>query len=146
MDLIENQTTKHIRFTFSQITHQLQPSNFHSPSKSAYHQLSSSKDIFYETTPHEQRLAGWGYNKKLTYQQQGVNNKNIGKNRKRNIILFNPPYRKSLKTNIAKYFLDSSTNIFHGVTKFKKSLIKVSLVIKKNHKIQNIFNQNFFSN
>ena len=67
-------------------------------------QLLSSKDIFYETTPYyEQRLASCGYNEKLTYQQQGENienNKNIGKNRKRNIIWFNPPYSKSLKTNI----------------------------------------------
>ena len=47
-------------------------------------QLSSSKDIFYETTPyHEQRLASCGYNEKLTYQQKGENNENninIGKN------------------------------------------------------------------
>ena len=28
----------------------------------------------------------------------------IGKNRKRNIIWFNPPYSKSLKTNFGKYF------------------------------------------
>ena len=53
-------------------------------------QLSSSKDIFYETTPYyEQRLASCGYNEKLTYQQKGENNennKNFGKNRKRNII------------------------------------------------------------
>ena len=71
-------------------------------------QLSSSKDIFYETAPYfEQRLASCGYNKKLTYQQQGENIeniKNIRKNRKRNIIWFNPPYSKSLKTNIGKYF------------------------------------------
>ena len=34
-------------------------------------QLSSSKNIFYETTPYyEQRLASRGYNKKLAYQQQ----------------------------------------------------------------------------
>ena len=71
-------------------------------------QLSSSKDIFYETAPYyEQRLASCGYNEKLTYQQQGENIeniKNIRKNRKRNIIWFNPPYSKSLKTNIGKYF------------------------------------------
>ena len=40
-------------------------------------QLSSSKDIFYETTPyHEQRFASCGYNEKLTYQQQGENIEN----------------------------------------------------------------------
>ena len=47
-------------------------------------QLSSSKDVFYETTPYyEQRLASYGHNEKLTYQQKGENNennKNIGKN------------------------------------------------------------------
>ena len=66
--------------------------------------------MFYETTPnHEQRHAGCAYahNEKLTYQQQGEsngNNKNIGKNRKNNILWFNPPYSKSLKANIDKYF------------------------------------------
>ena len=58
-------------------------------------QLSSSKNIFYETTPYyEQRLASCGYNKKLAYQQQredNENNKNIGKNRKRNIIWLTHP-------------------------------------------------------
>ena len=57
-------------------------------------QISSSKDIFYETTPYyEQRLASCGYNEKLTYQQQGEineNNKNIGKNR--NAILYGLTY------------------------------------------------------
>ena len=46
--------------------------------------LSSSKDIFYETTPYyEKRFASCGCDKKLTYQHQGEkieNNKNIGKN------------------------------------------------------------------
>ena len=63
-------------------------------------QLSSSKDIFYKTAPYyEQRLASCGYNEKLTYQQQGENIENIEnirKNRKRNIVWFNPPYSKSL--------------------------------------------------
>ena len=58
-------------------------------------QLSSSKDIFYETAPYyEQRLASCGYKERLTYQQQGENIeniKNIRTNRKRNIIWFNPP-------------------------------------------------------
>ena len=46
-------------------------------------QSSSSKDIFDKTTPYyEQRLASFGYNEKLTYQQQVENienNKTIGK-------------------------------------------------------------------
>ena len=40
-------------------------------------QLSSSKDIFYETAPYyQQLLASCGYNEKLTYQQQGENFEN----------------------------------------------------------------------
>ena len=46
-------------------------------------QLSSSKDIFYETAQYyEQRLASCGYNEKLTYQQQGENIENIENIRK----------------------------------------------------------------
>ena len=51
-------------------------------------QLSSSKDIFCETTPdYEQRLVNCGYNEKLTYQQQGENIENIRKNRKYNYYM-----------------------------------------------------------
>ena len=89
-------------------------------------QLSSSKDILYETTPYyEQSLTSCGYNEDLTYQQQGENNenvKNIGKNRKRNIIWFNPPYSKSLKTNIGKYFFRLLNK--HFPPGHTKSLIK----------------------
>ena len=97
-------------------------------------QLSSFKDIFYETTPYYgQRLASCGYNEKLTYQQKGENNennKNIGKNRKRNIIWFNPPYSKSLKTNIGKYFFRLLNKHFppgHKLYKiFNKNTLKLS--------------------
>ena len=97
-------------------------------------QLSSSKDIFYETAPYyEQRLASCGYNEKLTYQQQGENIeniKNIRKNRKRNIIWFNPPYSKSLKTNIGKYFFRLLNKHFppgHKLYKiFNKNTLKLS--------------------
>ena len=44
-------------------------------------------------------------NRRLNYQQQGENDENIGKNRKRNIIWFNPSYSKLWKTNIGKHFL-----------------------------------------
>ena len=40
-----------------------------------FSQISSSEDIFYETTPYyDQRIANYGYNEKLTYRQQGENN------------------------------------------------------------------------
>ena len=86
----------------------------------------SSKDIFYETTSfYEHRLASCGYNEKLTYKQQGENNKNTGKNRKRNIIWLNPRYCKSLKTNIGKYFFRLLNKHF-----------------PTGHKLHNIFNRN----
>ena len=94
-------------------------------------QLSSSKDIFYETTPYyEQGLAICGYNEKLTYQQQGENienNKNIGKNRKRNIIWFNPPYSKSLQINIGKYFFRLLNKYFPPGRTFYKIFNKNTL-------------------
>ena len=77
---------------------------------------------------YEQRLASCEYNKKLTYQQQGeniVNDKNIGKNRKRHIICFNPHYSKSLKTNIVKYFF-----------------ILLSKHFPPGHRLYKIFNKN----
>ena len=97
-------------------------------------QLSSSKDIFYKTAPYyEQRLNSCGYNEKLTYQQHGENIeniKNIRKNRKRNIIWFNPPYSKSLKTNIGKYFFRLLNKHFppgHKLYKiFNKNTLKLS--------------------
>ena len=44
--------------------------------------ISSSKDIFYETTPYmEQRLANCGYNEKILYEQQEEHNKNWKKSK-----------------------------------------------------------------
>ena len=94
-------------------------------------QLSPSKDIFYKTAPYyEQRLASCGYNEKLTYQQQGENIeniKNIRKNRKHNIIWFNPPYSKSLKTNINKYLFRLLNKHFPPVHKLYKIFKKYTL-------------------
>ena len=114
-------------------THYIHTQSYHPPSitkqllqsieKHLSQLSSSSKDIFYDTTPYyEQCLANCGYNKKLTYQQQGENYKISGKSRKCNVIWFNTPYSKSLKINIGCFFLDFSTNIFHRATNFAKSL------------------------
>ena len=97
-------------------------------------QLPSSKDIFYETAPYyEQCLASCEYNEKLSYQQQGENIeniKNIRKNQKCNIIWFNRPYSKSLKTNIGKYFSRLLNKHFppgHKLYKFfNKNILKLS--------------------
>ena len=82
---------------------------------------------------YEQRLASCGYNKKLTYQQQGENIKNneyIGKNPKRNVIWFRSPYSKSLITHIGKYFFRLLNKHFppgHKLHKiFNKKTLKLS--------------------
>ena len=105
MDLIESEMTKHITFLSSQMT-QLYNQATSTVHEKRLSQLSSSKDIFNKTAPYyKQRLASCGYNENLTYLQQGENTENIEnirKNRKWNIIWFNPTYRKLLKTNIGK--------------------------------------------
>ena len=66
--------------------------------------LSSSKDIFQESAIYyEKCLKISGYKTKLQYQQPKENNQNK-KKRKRNIIWFNPPYSKSIKSNIERIF------------------------------------------
>ena len=67
--------------------------------------LSSSKNIFQESAIYyEKCLKNSGYKTKLQYQQPKENNQNK-KKRKRNIIWFNPPYSKSVKTNIGKILI-----------------------------------------
>ena len=70
-------------------------------------------------------------NEKLIYQNQRETIKNPGrKNRKRNIIWFNPPYTKSLKTNIGKYFfglVNKHCPLGHKLRKiFNKNILKLS--------------------
>ena len=90
--------------------------------------LSSSKEIFEKAASYyEKCLKDSGFNEKLTYQQDG----NTGRrNRKRNIIWFNPPYSKSVKTNVGKYFFKltdkhfPSNNKLHKI--FNKNTLKLS--------------------
>ena len=79
-------------------THYIHIQSYHSPSitkqlprpiEKHLSKLSSSNDIFFKTAQYyEQRLASCEYNKKLSYQQQGENDENFGKNLKHNIILY----------------------------------------------------------
>ena len=60
--------------------------------------LSSTKEIFENSKDYyEQRLRQCGYNEQLNYTEE--NNETSKKSRKRNILWFNPPYSKSVKTN-----------------------------------------------
>ena len=70
-----------------------------------------------------------GYKTKLQYQQPKVDNQSKRK-RKRNIIWFNPLYRKSVKTNIRRIFIKLISKHFplnHKFVKiFNKNTIKLS--------------------
>ena len=72
-------------------------------------------------------LAKSGYKEKILYETKTVKNK---KNRKRNIIWFNPPFCKSVQTNVARKFLTLIRKHFnksHALYKiFNKNSINVS--------------------
>ena len=92
--------------------------------------LSSSKDIFPESSLYyEKCLKNSGYKTKLQYQHPKENNQNK-KKRKRKIIWFNPPYSKSVKTNIGRIFIKLISKHFppnHKFVKiFNKNTIKLS--------------------
>ena len=78
-----------------------------------------------------------GYKHKLKYQAN-INTANNKKQRKRNIIWFNPPYSKNVKTNIGKIFLNlikkhfPSHHKFHKL--FSKNTVKISYSCTRNIK------------
>ena len=68
--------------------------------------LSLSKEIFEETAPYyEKYLSNCGYREKLNYRDPTSPNVIIKKKRQRNILRFNPPYNKTVKTKSGKFFL-----------------------------------------
>ena len=86
--------------------------------------LSSNEEIFKETVPYyDEALKRSGYNHNFVYTPK----KNTGqrRNRKRNIIWFNPPYNNNIATDIGKQFLNLTKRHF-----------------PKNHKFHKIFNKN----
>ena len=68
--------------------------------------LSSSKQIFKET-PHyyEKYLSNYRHRKKLNYRDPTSPNLITKSKRQRNILWFNPPSSKTVKTKIGKFFL-----------------------------------------
>ena len=87
--------------------------------------LSSSKKIFQEAAkPYQEALVRSGYKHTLVYEEEQKENRKI-RNRERNVIWFNPPYSKSVLTNVGKYFLKLVGKHF-----------------PKHHKLHKIFNKN----
>ena len=94
--------------------------------------LSSNSEIFNEASKHYQNVLNHsGYNYELQYKPSQTNeNKNTRKNRKRNIIWFNPPFSRNVTTNIGKIFLQliqkhfPINNKYHKI--FNKNNLKIS--------------------
>ena len=97
--------------------------------------LSSSEEIFVISS--QDALDKSGYKHKLKYKVNidTVSNK---KQRKRNIIWFNPPYSKNVKTNIGKIFLNLIKKHFpphHKSHKlFNRNTVKISYSCMRNIK------------
>ena len=93
--------------------------------------LSSSKYIFDEAArPYQEALERSGYNHILKYEDDSGATKHKKCNRRRKIIWFNPPYSKSVSTNVGRYFLNLVEKHFPKHNKlhkiFNKNTIKVS--------------------
>ena len=85
--------------------------------------LSSSEEIFNEAKPYYQdALAKSGHKYELKYKPENNTNR---RTRKRNIIWFNPPFSKTVTSNIGKQFLNLLDKHF-----------------PRNHRFYKIFNRN----
>ena len=114
--------------------------------------LSSSEKIFKETAPHyEQHLSHCGYTGKLNCRDQISANSITKRKRQRKILWFNPPYSKTVKTKIGKFFLQLIKNHFPKEHKFhkifSKNTLKLSYSCMPNIKTKrNALNRNILRN
>ena len=91
--------------------------------------ISSSKEIFEESAKeYQEALERSGFNHRLRYD--GSQKKSGNRNRKRKTIWFNPPFSKSVVTNVGKEFLQLLDKHFPAHNRFSKifnrSTVKVS--------------------
>ena len=107
--------------------------------------LSKTEEVFKESIqPYQNALDEAGHNYKLNYQPKTPNptpttnrvNNTSRKNRSRNITWFNPPYCKSLKTNLGKEFFKLLLQCFpkeNSLSKiFNRNTVKLSFSCMSN--------------
>ena len=84
--------------------------------------ISSSKEVFDESCKiYQDALEQSGFKYKLSYEEGTESEaKPVRRNRKRNIIWFNPPYSKSVTTNVGKEFLKLLDKHFPPHHKYRK--------------------------
>ena len=98
-------------------------------------EISSNKEVFNRAAPDYQRaLYESGFDFKLHYEHPQV----AKRQRKRNIIWYNPPYDLNVKTNIGKEFLKIITKCFPPTNKlhkiFNRNTVKLSYSCMPNMK------------
>ena len=90
--------------------------------------LPSSKYIFEEAAPYyEQCLSNYGYKEKLICRDPTTPNLIMKRKQQRNILWFNQPYNKTVKTKIGKLFLQLIKKHFPKEHKFHKIFNKNTL-------------------
>ena len=88
--------------------------------------LSSNEEVFNRSKQiYENAIKKSGYDEKLTYTNADTQRATGRRNRRRNILWFNPPFSKNVVTNIGRKFLNLLTTHF-----------------PKNHRYHKIFNRN----
>ena len=114
-------------------------------------QLLANEEIFKNSIkPYKEALMKAGYKHQMRYQQNIRQNTSTTKNRKRNLMWFNPPYSANVVTKVGKHFLSSLYKDFSPHDKFYKifnrSTVKISyscmpntktMINSHNHKITN---------
>ena len=95
--------------------------------------ISSNRDVFDKAAPtYQQALKKSGYDLKLDFDEQASQNQNKQrkKSRRRNITWFNPPYSRSVSTNVGRKFFNIVNQCFkpeHPLRKiFNKNTLKLS--------------------
>ena len=91
--------------------------------------ISCDQQAFSDAAPmYEQALVASGFQGKLRFTQQSMNTKK--RKRQRNVIWFNPPFSKSVSTNVARRFLQLVSKHFPKASKlhkiFNRNTLKVS--------------------
>ena len=106
--------------------------------------LSSSYELFSRAAPiYNAALENAGYTERVKYDSK-INEKKPSRNRKSNIIWYNPPCNKSVSTDIGRVFLNLLDKHFHKENKlnkiFNRNSVKVSYSCTRN--IEHIIKKN----
>ena len=102
-------------------------------------ELSCDQKAFAEASPsYQEALNSSGFHHKLEFQADNHTHIRSKRSRKRNITWFNPPYSKTVKTNVGKAFLNLLDKHFppeHRLRKiFNRNTVKMSYSCMKNMK------------